>query len=145
MSCASTVVRPSSAAVARAAFMIESSPRRPSEPRARQRRVAISSASGAANVFATTLNAASERVERASVSAADALEETARSGARAKASLLEIGEAATVAAEQIAPAADQLGRLGSTADEGATLVNGLRDLIAAVEQFIPSGRSGSSR
>jgi hypothetical protein len=105
-------------------------------------KLALGTAAGAMGTFAASIAQASEKVQQAAAGMSVSLDAVGEGGDRAKASLDAAGDAASAASGQLKPAADELARLGSAANEGALLLNGLRDIIASVEQFIPRGRNG---
>jgi hypothetical protein len=70
------------------------------------------------------------------------LDAVGASGEGAKAGLDAASAAAASASGRVQPAVEELARLGSAAAEGALLLDGLRDIIASVESFIPKGRNG---
>ena len=105
-------------------------------------RTALFNAAAAANAFAGSLGGAAEKVEASATALAETFDAAGQGGERVRAGLDAAGEAADAATAKFKPAAAELARLGAAADEGATLVHGLRDIIAAVEEFIPRGRSG---
>jgi hypothetical protein len=105
-------------------------------------KVSLGTAAGAMAAFAAAIAQASERVQQAAAGMSVSLEAVGEGGDKAKKSLDAAGDAATAASGQLKPAAEELARLGSAASEGALLLDGLRDIIASVEQFIPRGRNG---
>jgi hypothetical protein len=102
----------------------------------------LGTAAGAMATFAASIKQASENVQQAAAMMSVSLDAVGEGGQRARASLDEASTAAEEASGRMKPAAEELARLGSAASEGALLLDGLRDIIASVEQFIPRGRNG---
>jgi hypothetical protein len=105
-------------------------------------KISLGTAAGAMAAFGAAIAQASEKVQQAAAGMSVALEAVGEGGDRAKEGLAAAGDAASAASGQLKPAAEDLARLGSAASEGALLLDGLRDIIASVEQFIPRGRNG---
>jgi methyl-accepting chemotaxis protein len=105
-------------------------------------KAALGTAAGATAGFAQSMRQASEVVDRASMRISTSLDGVAASGEGAKAGLDAASAAASNASGRVQPAAEELARLGAAASEGAVLLDGLRDIIASVEEFLPRGRNG---
>lgn len=103
---------------------------------------AVISATAAANSFASSMRGAARNVEHASELMAIALEAVGKGGERARSGLDAVSDSAASVAGRFKPTAQELAKLGASAKEGALLLDGLREIISAVEQFVPRGRTG---
>jgi hypothetical protein len=103
----------------------------------------IANAAGATNAFATSIKQAADSLQRASAEMTVSFEALGAGGVKAKSGLDAASDAASAVTNQFKPAANELARLGSAAAEGSVLLDGLKDIIASVEQFIPAGRNGN--
>ncbi len=107
-------------------------------------RSALGNAAVATNAFATSIKQVADGVQNAAATLSVSLNAVGAGADKAKAGLEAAGESASATSNQIKPAADELSKLGAAAAEGSVLLDGLRDIIASVEQFIPRGRNGGS-
>lgn len=105
-------------------------------------RSALGRAAVATNAFANSIKQISDGVQRAADTLTASLEGVSEGGEKAKAAFESAGEAAKTSSDKIKPTAEELAKLGAAANEGSILLDGLRDIIASVEQFVPRGRNG---
>jgi methyl-accepting chemotaxis protein len=105
-------------------------------------RSALGRAAVATNTFANNIKQVADGVQKASESLSTSLSAVGEGGEKAKAALEAAGEAAKASGDKIKPTAEELAKLGASAAEGSVLLDGLRDIIASVEQFVPRGRNG---
>lgn len=105
-------------------------------------RSALGRAAIATNAFANNMKQVADGVQKASESLSVSLTAVGEGAESAKAGLEAAGQAAKSSSERMQPAADELSKLGARAAEGSVLLDGLRDIIASVEQFVPRGRNG---